>query len=213
MKPGSRSLAGLAAPRYLSGMDRARKLTEALRHPSVAIDRLLHRAGLGREIFYRAHGLGAGAPVAPVVVLALEEALAMLDREGALGTGGAAAYHRARDRGAQAVGVRGEAGEVVQVCFCKPAEARELPPWLAGSPPRTWLVANAHTARAARGAGLYPLVLRGIISLTPLEERIVIFTDAWNRASRRGIAKAGFTPIGVRQSLRGRAPAWRRVRQ
>jgi hypothetical protein len=68
----------------------------------------------------------------------------------------------------------------------------------------TWVIGRCLTAREVRGRGLYPRTLATVRAGLPATDQAVIYTHAWDAASRRGILKAGFQPFARRVRRDGR---------
>ena len=69
-------------------------------------------------------------------------------------------------------------------------------------------IGPCHTAKNWRGKGIYPFVLKQIISDNP-QANYYMFIDEKNTSSINGVKKAGFMPVGsVKRCQNGQ---WRRI--
>lgn len=159
-----------------------------------------------REIFYRASAR-RGEPDAEVAELSAFEALDMLERERGVLAAARADTFASVHRGARAFGVR-DGGRVVHVSWLVPAEPTAIPAWIEPGEASVWCIRDVVTARSVRGRGIYPRVLQHLLSVVAPDDLVIIYTDCWNEASRRGIRKAGFEPFALRTTPR-RAEAGR----
>lgn len=162
---------------------------------------LKSKLGIKREIFYYANG-SPESKNPRVVELETFDVLEMLE-----GTTGLSVFSRAslieyRHNGARPFGIIGN-GKVQHVSWLKKAPIKDVPAWIRGNGKSYWWIQRSVTARTARGKGFYPQVLRGILGVIPPEDVVMIYTDTWNKASQRGIQKAGFKPFALRDIRRG----------
>jgi CelD/BcsL family acetyltransferase involved in cellulose biosynthesis len=160
---------------------------------STTVRRLLDRVR-GDDLFFVTAGGGAsGGPRE----LPLDAVMSMLEDETGLGPAERAHLFARQHAGERVFGVV-ENGEAVQVSWLRPAVAGERVP---GIEPEAmvWCIYDCRTARRAAGRGLYSQVLSAIVASLPAEDFIVIYTQDWNRASQRGIARAGFSPAARRR--------------
>jgi CelD/BcsL family acetyltransferase involved in cellulose biosynthesis len=164
--------------------------------PASRLVLLRDRLIVEREIFYRARGTGL-PPDPEVRLLSVSQVLRMLEAEQGMLDRSRAAFYEYRFNGSVPFGIV-EGGRVVQVSWLSAAGPEVTPGWLKAAPRRLWCIQMCVTARSARGRGLYPRVLRAIrAGLTP-EDEVLIYTHTWNRASQKGISKAGFEPFAIR---------------
>ncbi len=90
----------------------------------------------------------------------------------------------------------------VQVCWIRKALPEEIAPGRVV----TWSLVDAVTARSARGQGLYSRVMRAMFATAAPGEVCIGHAHDWNAASHRGILKAGFKPVAIRERrMRGGA--------
>lgn len=164
--------------------------------PILAVRRLIWRVGAQEEICYRAKG--CEQPADPQVVeLKTFDLLATIEKEVGLPAGGRAPFYAFRQQGARAFGIIRN-GRIMQIAWLDelPAgQAAELPDHKGGV---TWRISNCVTARAARGTGLYPRVLKALRSMISTQDTAVICCQTWNRPAQRDILAAGFEPFGLR---------------
>lgn len=197
---GNRKLRGTV----MSSLERSRhRLRRAIvvdaRQPfGVLAGRVRSRLLRERMLFYKAPA-EAGQQHPDVVELRAPELLAMLEDEVALDARGRARYLAALSQGQRAFGILRD-GRAVQVCWLRPAAPEEIPPGTEAA--SAWVIADCVTARRARGQGLYPRVLRAVRAAIPPGEVCLIYTNDWNVASQRGILKAGFQPVSIRERRR-----------
>jgi hypothetical protein len=198
----NRKLRGVVAFELERSRARFRKLVAVdARQPLGALAGRL-RSRLRREamIFYEAPA-EVGRPDPEVVPLRGSEVLAMLGDEIALDARGRAQILDGLSQGRRAFGVLRE-GRAVQVCWLRRAEPEEVLPGRGDVP--TWVIVECVTARRARGQGLYPKALRAIRAVIPEGDACFIYTNDWNVASQRGILKAGFKPVSIRERTKRR---------
>lgn len=97
-------------------------------------------------------------------------------------------------------------GEARLLCYSKDGQELDAYGWIqAWTPFRRKFYAIAQngtmlgpywTAPTARGQGIYGRLLAHSLSLCAKEKPILIYTSPENKASQRGIEKAGFSPLG-----------------
>ena len=171
----------------------------------VSAGRLRARVSGARQLFYRAPGKGSQVPP-ELQELDVHDVVEILDRSVGLGPDEKAAYIGRRYLGWRAWGIK-QGRRVLQVCWLHPCAPQDVPPTLRSGAGQVWAIEDCFTVPEARGRGLYGQVLRGVVEGLGTDDEALIWTDDWNRASRRGIEKAGFTPLCWRRR-RGAQVVW-----
>jgi len=191
---------GTVASTLDRGRSRLRRMVvvDARQNPRVLLGRARTRLLRERMIFYRATADHTFAS-SDVVSLDQGSVLAMLAEEVALDARGRARYLDAMSLGQRPFGVI-EGGRVAQVCWLRQADVDETVPHV--SPTPSWAIVDCVTARKDRGRGLYPRVLRALRAVIPSGDACVAYTNDWNHASQRGIEKAGYVAIAIRERAR-----------
>jgi hypothetical protein len=84
------------------------------------------------------------------------------------------------------------------------AKENEKPPLLTEC--EVFSVDDCYTLRSERGKGYYPILINYIAQ--SVNNIVLIYTNDWNIASQKGIAKAGFEPIAKRIKSKSREYEW-----
>jgi hypothetical protein len=94
--------------------------------------------------------------------------------------------------------------EVVSIAWLNKAKENEKPPLFTEC--EVFSVDDCYTLRSERGKGYYPILINYIAQ--SVNNIVLIYTNDWNIASQKGIAKAGFEPIAKRIKSKSREYEW-----
>lgn len=169
---------------------------------------------VNRVLFYVAHPTASDQPGEIAVTIADSHQIVELAATGALRRPPSLVQQRI-GQGHDCVLVTGDAGQVLGYGWIAYGSHNEdsLALRLTLSADEVFLY-DFFVDSLHRGTGLYPRMLRAILSLVSRAKegrRVYIATQAENRASKRGIEKAGFRRAGTVLFCRLGSWSWRRI--